>query len=162
MTPASYKKNHTLMGPHVPFYDDRVIREIRSANSITRIHKVDIRFKVPNSGDLIDPSVLHSLEHLCANALYEIYPQFAVDISPMGCRTGLYMVYVTTTPLSGREPQPSVERVMFRAAEIDDATPTELSCGAYLSHNFEGARKLLEECKGKWKSFHTPDVTTDD
>lgn len=162
MTPASYKKNHTVMGPHVPFYDDRVIHEFSGSQRVLRVHKADIRLKVPNSGDLIDPSTLHSLEHLCANALYALYPENAIDISPMGCRTGLYLTYITVSPIDGPEPEVSIERIMEAAIGIDDATPTEFSCGAYLSHNFDEARKMLADIKGEMKPFHTPDVTDND
>ena len=56
------------------------------------ISKYDLRLLQPNAG-AIDPAAIHTLEHLLAGYLRD-HLQDVVDVSPMGCRTGMYMAVI--------------------------------------------------------------------
>ena len=54
------------------------------------VQKYDLRFLQPNK-DAIPTAAIHTLEHLLATYLRDEL-QGIIDISPMGCRTGFYMI----------------------------------------------------------------------
>ena len=54
----------------------------------------DLRFKRPNTGDLLSNSELHSVEHLIATLLRNSADKDAVIyFGPMGCQTGFYFLF---------------------------------------------------------------------
>ena len=54
----------------------------------------DLRFKRPNTGDLLSNSEMHSAEHLIATLLRNSPQKDAVIyFGPMGCQTGFYFVF---------------------------------------------------------------------
>ena len=105
----------------------------------------DLRFKKPNTGDLLSNAQLHSVEHLIATFLRNSPQKEAVIyFGPMGCRTGFYLI---TRDLTG---QPLVDLVIdafrFIAAyegEIPGASAKE--CGNYRDLSLEGAKQQAAE-----------------
>lgn len=54
----------------------------------------DLRFKRPNTGDLLTNSQMHSTEHLIATLLRNSPDRAAVVyFGPMGCQTGFYFLF---------------------------------------------------------------------
>ena len=54
----------------------------------------DLRFKKPNTGDLLSNSEMHSVEHLIATLLRNSGDKEAVIyFGPMGCQTGFYFLF---------------------------------------------------------------------
>ena len=103
------------------------------------ISKYDLRLLQPNAG-AIAPGALHSLEHLLAGYLRDHLEQ-VVDVSPMGCRTGMYMAVIG-------EPDPEGVLTAFEAALQDVAAHdrpipgvSELECGNYRDHDLTAARQ---------------------
>lgn len=111
------------------------------------VNKFDIRFCQPNKGSM-KPDAMHSLEHLLAYNIRKHaakYDHFdIIDISPMGCQTGFYLV------VSG---EPSVEEIidlleatMKDALEITEVpAANESQCGQAKLHDLEGAKRLLND-----------------
>lgn len=109
------------------------------------VNKFDIRFCQPNK-EAMDPAAIHTLEHLLAFTIRKHAEKYAhfdiIDISPMGCQTGYYLV------VSG---SPTVEEIIdlleetmkdaLHATEIPAAT--EQQCGQAKLHDLEGAKKLM-------------------
>ncbi|MFE8703312.1 S-ribosylhomocysteine lyase [Cytobacillus sp. FJAT-54145] len=109
------------------------------------VNKYDIRFCQPNK-QAMKPDAIHTLEHLLAINIRthaEKYDHFdIIDISPMGCQTGYYLV------VSG---EPTVDEIidlledtLKEAVEVDvipAATPKE--CGQAKLHDLEGAKRLM-------------------
>jgi S-ribosylhomocysteine lyase len=109
------------------------------------VNKFDIRFCQPNK-QAMKPDVIHTLEHLLAFTLRthsEKYDHFdIIDISPMGCQTGYYLV------VSGN---PSVEEIIdllhdtmtdaIETVEIPAANETQ--CGQAKLHDLDGAKRLM-------------------
>ena len=54
----------------------------------------DLRFKTPNTGDLLTNAEMHSAEHLIATLLRNSREKDAVVyFGPMGCQTGFYFLF---------------------------------------------------------------------
>lgn len=54
----------------------------------------DLRFKTPNTGDLLSNAEMHSVEHIIATLLRNSAQKDAVIyFGPMGCQTGFYFLY---------------------------------------------------------------------
>ena len=107
------------------------------------ISKYDLRLLQPNRG-AIEPDALHTLEHLLAGYLRD-HVDDVVDVSPMGCRTGLYMAVIG-------EPDERGVVQAFEAALRDVETHerpipgvSELECGNYRDHDLETARRYARE-----------------
>ena len=131
---ASFTVDHTVLVPGL--YLSR-----RDGNVVT----FDLRFKRPNTGELLSNSQMHSVEHLIATLLRNSGSRDAVIyFGPMGCRTGFYLI---TRDLTG---QPLVDLVIdafrFIAAyegEIPGASAKE--CGNYRDLSLEGAKQQAAE-----------------
>ena len=55
-----------------------------------KVSKFDLRFLQPNS-ETFGTAAMHGLEHLLATYLRETLDNI-IDLSPMGCRTGFYLI----------------------------------------------------------------------
>lgn len=109
-----------------------------------KLSKFDIRFLQPNEGAL-PTAALHTLEHLLA-AYSRDYLDGVIDISPMGCRTGYYMV------MWG---QPDVEEVaramtsvledVVKASWEDVQGTKRKECGNYRDHSLLSAQEYAKE-----------------
>ena len=80
---ASFSVDHNVLTPGL--YLSRRDREITT---------LDLRFKKPNTGDLLSNAEMHSAEHLIATLLRNSEEQDAVVyFGPMGCQTGFYFLF---------------------------------------------------------------------
>ncbi|MGL4819434.1 MAG: S-ribosylhomocysteine lyase [Bacilli bacterium] len=117
------------------------------------VNKFDIRFAQPNKGAL-QPATIHTLEHLLAfhlrGNLKEEEAFDIIDISPMGCQTGYYLV------ISGEATPEQIillmERTMQEALTIEEIpAANETQCGQAKLHDLAGAKKWMNY----WLT-HTP------
>ena len=54
----------------------------------------DLRFKKPNTGDLLTNAEMHSAEHLIATLLRNSsHKEAVIYFGPMGCQTGFYFLF---------------------------------------------------------------------
>ena len=59
-----------------------------------QVTTLDLRFKKPNTGDLLTNAEMHSVEHIIATLLRNSRAREAVIyFGPMGCQTGFYLLY---------------------------------------------------------------------
>ncbi|MGB9840895.1 S-ribosylhomocysteine lyase [Thermovenabulum sp.] len=103
------------------------------------IAKYDIRFITPNSGS-ISTGGIHTLEHLLAGFLRDELDK-VIDVSPMGCRTGFYLIKFDKTPLE--EIKKAVEnslKKVLKSKEISAAN--EIQCGNFRDHSLEDAKEI--------------------
>ena len=111
----------------------------------------DIRMKIPNGGDYLTNSALHTIEHIFAT--YVRNTEFGDNIiyfGPMGCRTGFYFLTRSLTDnYSIQLIKDGFEYVAEFWGRIPGASPKE--CGNCLEHNLpqakEEAKKFLEVIK---------------
>lgn len=107
------------------------------------ISKYDLRLLQPNAG-AIEPAALHTLEHLLAGYLRD-HVRDVIDVSPMGCRTGIYLAVVGEPDESGI--LHAFETALQDTAAHDRPIPgvSELECGNYRDHDLAGARRHAAE-----------------
>ena len=102
----------------------------------------DLRFKKPNTGDLLSNSQMHSVEHIIATLLRSSPEKDAVlYFGPMGCQTGFYFLF------DGEKLEPAravelVKRVFAQGAAYDGPMPggSARECGNYRNLSVEEAR----------------------
>lgn len=103
--------------------------------------KFDLRFTQPNV-DALESETVHSLEHMMAE-FSRNHSEDVLDISPMGCRTGFYMLMRGDhTP---DEVAPLVEATLndlLNASEVPAAN--EIQCGWGAHHSLEGAKEAAK------------------
>ena len=103
----------------------------------------DLRFKKPNTGDLLSNAELHSVEHVIATLLRNSPQKDAVIyFGPMGCQTGFYFLF-DGEKLSNANAIRLLQRVFTAAAKFDGAMPgaSARECGNYRNLDVELARR---------------------
>ena len=102
----------------------------------------DLRFKKPNTGDLLSNSQMHSVEHLVATLLRNSAGKDAVVyFGPMGCQTGFYFLF-DGDKLTNGQAIALLQVVFARAAEYDGPMPgcSAAECGNYRNLSVEEGR----------------------
>jgi S-ribosylhomocysteine lyase len=129
---ASFTVDHTRLLPGL--YLSRRDGEITT---------FDLRFKRPNTGDLLSNSEMHSVEHLIATLLRNSPEKEAVVyFGPMGCQTGFYFLF-NSRLLSDGEAVALVQRVFAQAAAFDGPMPgkSQRECGNFRNLDTETGRR---------------------
>lgn len=104
----------------------------------------DLRFKRPNTGDLLSNSELHSTEHLIATLLRNSEHRDAVIyFGPMGCQTGFYFLF-DSRRLSDAGAVELLKAVFARAAAYDGPMfgKSERECGNYINLDVQTGRRV--------------------
>lgn len=115
------------------------------------VTKFDIRFLQPNK-EAFGTAAMHGLEHLLA---YELRKNLdgIIDFSPMGCRTGFYLIMwgevETQIVKDGLE---KALKMVLEATEIPAATRVE--CGNYKDLSLFGAKEYAKEALEKGFSLN--------
>ncbi|KPU27289.1 S-ribosylhomocysteinase [Caloranaerobacter sp. TR13] len=106
------------------------------------ISKFDLRFTQPNL-EAIPTGAVHAIEHLLAGFIREELDN-VVDISPMGCRTGFYLIIVGE--INENEVAlaliKSLEKILL-AKEIPAVNP--IQCGNYRDMSLFGAKEYSKQ-----------------
>ena len=110
------------------------------------IQKYDLRFLQPNE-DALPTGALHTLEHLLATWMRDEINGI-IDISPMGCRTGFYMIVWGDHSLEDiRNALRTVLEKVVTATTVPAVSAKE--CGNYKDHSLfsaiEYAKIVLEK-----------------
>ena len=118
----------------------------------------DLRFKKPNTGDLLTNAQMHSVEHIIATLLRNSPEKDAVIyFGPMGCRTGFYLLL--TGDHSSEEILPLMiemfEFIRDYRGEVPGASPKD--CGNYLDMNLGMANYLAKRFLDQVLYHITPD-----
>ncbi|MBQ7485661.1 MAG: S-ribosylhomocysteine lyase [Oscillospiraceae bacterium] len=103
----------------------------------------DLRFKTPNTGDLLSNSEMHSVEHLIATLLRNSPEKDAVVyFGPMGCQTGFYFLF-DSSRLTEADAIALLQRCFEAAAVYDGAMPGQSAkeCGNYVNLDVSLARR---------------------
>lgn len=104
----------------------------------------DLRFKKPNTGDLLSNAEMHSVEHVMATLLRNgPHRDAVVYFGPMGCQTGFYFLF--DNRLLSCEGAIALLREVFAAAadfsgEMPGKSPAE--CGNYVNLDMETGRRV--------------------
>lgn len=130
----SFDLDHTKV--HAPYVRLAGLKRTPHGDAIS---KYDLRLLQPNAA-AIDPAAIHTLEHLLAGYLRDHLEQ-VVDVSPMGCRTGMYMAVIGEPDEAGV--LHAFESALSDVAAHDQPIPgvSELECGNYRDHDLAAARQ---------------------
>ena len=104
----------------------------------------DLRFKRPNTGDLLTNSQMHSTEHLIATLLRNSPDRAAVVyFGPMGCQTGFYFLFDNRL-LSLEGAIALLQEVFAAGAEFQGEMPgkSAAECGNYENLDVETGRAV--------------------
>lgn len=117
------------------------------ANNDTLIQKYDLRFLQPNE-DALPTAAVHTLEHLLAVNLRD-YLTGVIDLSPMGCRTGFYLILwgEHTT----EEIRDALVTVLQKHVVETDYVPavSAKECGNYRDHSLFSAQEYAKQVLDK-------------
>ena len=128
----SFNLDHTKV--HAP-YVRRAGQHLTAHGDI--ISKWDLRFAQPNY-DALPTGAVHTLEHLLAGGLRD-HLRGVIDLSPMGCRTGFYLVH--DGQLEATAVKSALELTLQGVAAADHIPGVSaLECGNYRDHDLAGAR----------------------
>lgn len=115
------------------------------------VTKFDIRFLQPNK-EAFGTAAMHGLEHLLAHELRSNLDGI-IDLSPMGCRTGFYLiVWGDVEPAVIKEGLEKALKMVLDAKEIPAATAVE--CGNYKDLSLFGAQEYAREALEKGFSLN--------
>ena len=110
-------------------------------NGDALVEKYDLRFLQPNK-DALPTGALHTLEHLLAvNMRDEL--KGIIDISPMGCRTGFYMImWDQHSPQEIRDALVNVLNKVINTEVVPAVSAKE--CGNYKDHSLFAAKEYAK------------------
>ena len=121
---ASFQVDHTRLLPGM--YLSRRDGEVTT---------FDLRFKKPNTGDLLTNAEMHSVEHIIATLLRSSAAKDAVIyFGPMGCQTGFYFLF-DSRKLTDAQAVALVQEVFAAGAAWEGPMPgkSAAECGNYVS-----------------------------
>ena len=121
---ASFQMDHTKLLPGM--YLSRRDGEITT---------FDLRFKKPNTGDLLTNAEMHSVEHIIATLLRNSRAKDAVIyFGPMGCQTGFYFLF-DSRKLTDDDAVALVKEVFTAGAAWEGPMPgkSAAECGNYIN-----------------------------
>lgn len=137
----SFELDHTKV--KAPFVRKCCVQQGEKGDRIT---KFDIRFTQPNISEMQSEGI-HTLEHLMATHLRE-KADYIIDVSPMGCRTGFYMV-----TWGEHEVSEIIDIVTYTLKKVLEDTEipamNEIQCGNYKLHSIELAKKYAKDVLDK-------------
>lgn len=131
---ASFEVNHDILQRGI--YTSRVDGDIVT---------YDIRMKLPNKGNYLSNSAMHTVEHIVATFVRNSeYKDRIIYFGPMGCRTGFYLLV--------RDIEPSEVIALVKAAfeflrDFEGEIPgvSSVECGNYLEHDLSDAKREAAE-----------------
>lgn len=134
-TPESFSIDHTSMAA------PQVRKAGLQAGPIgDQISKFDLRLVKPNT-ESIPTGALHTMEHLLALYLRQ-HLEDIIDISPMGCRTGFYLiVWGDVSPETVKSALIDSLRQILVTKWDDVPGTTAKECGNYRDHSLFSAKE---------------------
>jgi len=137
----SFEMDHTkVKAPYVR------LASIEEGEKGERVAKYDIRFITPNT-DTVTTAGMHTLEHLLAGYFRDELDG-VIDVSPMGCRTGFYLIKFGVSSLE--DVKSAFENALKKVMQTEEIpAANERQCGNYRDHSLEDAKawakKVLDE-----------------
>lgn len=105
------------------------------------LQKYDLRFLQPNA-DAMPTSAVHTLEHLLATYMRDKLTGI-IDISPMGCRTGFYMIIWDEH--DPKEIAAALTAVLEKVINTEHVPAVSaLECGNYRDHSLFAAQEYAK------------------
>ncbi|MBO3445174.1 S-ribosylhomocysteine lyase [Clostridium sp. CCUG 7971] len=142
----SFKLDHTKV--RSPYIRKCCVLDGAKGDKVT---KFDLRFLQPNA-DTFGTAAIHGLEHLLATYLRETLDNI-IDLSPMGCRTGFYLImWGEVEPQTVKEGLEKALEMVLESDKMPAATAVE--CGNYKDLSLFGAKEYAREALQKGFSLN--------
>lgn len=142
----SFKLDHTKV--RAPYIRKCCVLDGAKGDKVT---KFDLRFLQPNA-DTFGTAAIHGLEHLLATYLRETLDNI-IDLSPMGCRTGFYLImWGEVEPQTVKEGLEKALEMVLESEKMPAATAIE--CGNYKDLSLFGAKEYAREALKKGFSLN--------
>ena len=132
----SFKLDHNkVKAPYI-----RKCCELKGTNGDI-VTKFDLRFLQPNE-ETFGTAAIHGLEHLLATYLREELDN-VIDLSPMGCRTGFYLVM--WGDVDAKTIKEGLERALEKVLKAEEMiAATSVECGNYRDLSLFGAKEYAK------------------
>ena len=130
---ASFTVDHTVLETGI--YVSRIDGDITT---------YDLRTRKPNSGDVMDHSTMHTLEHMFAT--YVRNSEISDDViyfGPMGCQTGFYLLIRNSDNAKVLEVTKKVLSDII-SHDGDVFGNSEIECGNYRTLDLQKAKREAE------------------
>lgn len=142
----SFKLDHTKV--RAPYIRKCCVLDGAKGDKVT---KFDLRFLQPNA-DTFGTAAIHGLEHLLATYLRETLDNI-IDLSPMGCRTGFYLImWEEVEPQTVKQGLEKALKMVLESDKMPAATAVE--CGNYKDLSLFGAKEYAREALEKGFSLN--------
>lgn len=106
----------------------------------------DLRFKKPNTGDLLTNAELHTVEHMLATFTRNSdISDKVVYFGPMGCQTGFY--FLVRDCVTSEQAYSTIKDAVIKTIEYEGEVfgASEIECGNYRNLDLEAAKKACRE-----------------
>ena len=147
---ASFTVNHDTLRPGL--YLSR-----RDGHVVT----FDLRFKRPNTGDLLTNAQMHSVEHVIATLLRNsAHKDAVIYFGPMGCQTGFYFLF-DGDKLSEAEAVKLLQLTFTAAGRYIGEMPGKSAreCGNYINLDIDLARSCCAFYAGVIENWSVEKLT---
>ena len=142
----SFKLDHTKV--RAPYIRKCCVLDGSKGDKVT---KFDLRFLQPNA-DTFGTAAIHGLEHLLATYLRDTLDNI-IDLSPMGCRTGFYLImWGEVEPQTVKQGLEKALKMVLESDKMPAATAVE--CGNYKDLSLFGAKEYAREALEKGFSLN--------
>ena len=133
----SFKLDHTkVKAPYI-----RKCCELKGTNGDI-VTKFDLRFLQPNK-EAFGTAAMHGLEHLLATYLREELDGI-IDLSPMGCRTGFYLIM--WGDIEPSYVKLGLEKALQKVIDSKEMiAASEVECGNYRDLSLFGAKEYAKK-----------------
>lgn len=132
----SFKLDHTKV--KAPYVRKCCVLDGKSGDKVS---KFDLRFLQPNV-EAFGTAAIHGLEHLLATYLREEL-EGLIDLSPMGCRTGFYLVM--WGDVEAKAVKEGLERSLEKVLNAEEMiAATSVECGNYRDLSLFGAKEYAK------------------
>ncbi|MEO7067335.1 MAG: S-ribosylhomocysteine lyase [Rhodanobacter sp.] len=122
------------------------LRAARTGEHGDVVYSVDLRVCVPNAGQCLSSTELHSLEHFLLEGLQRYLPENFISVGIMGCQTGFYLIFLN----EGRAEVlcDALAKILTDVLSADGVPYQRIDqCGRYQNHDLHlaqaVARRLL-------------------
>lgn len=130
--------DHKLMTP--PFLRLAEYKEGQNGDTVALF---DFRIEQPNEGSL-SPIMLHSIEHILLEGFRYYLPDNLINVAPMGCQTGMYIVLINFMDAS--DLKNVVKKILIRALTLKEVPySNEQQCGQAVFHSIEKAQLIINK-----------------
>lgn len=118
----------------------------------------DLRITEPNKEPWVDPTAMHTIEHLMATWFRnrEGVRQDVVYVGPMGCMTGMYVIMKGSAWTAERMRTLTIECMQWMLEQTEVPATVPEACGNYLYHNLPLAKYWCRlYCDRLQNDFHS-------